>query len=75
MSAYLAADTYLPQGQAPRFPRGWLKIPIWHVYPPNMVGCTISGSMHPKSSARKVTPLNTITTLGNLTSKFSRDLD
>ena len=38
MGADKLASTYLPQGQAPRFSRGWLKISGLHGYPPYDVG-------------------------------------
>lgn len=65
-------DTYLLQGQASRFPWGWLKIP-------NSLKCphcnlwTMGGKVHSKSSATKATHQNTIMTLDDLTLKCMKD--
>ena len=53
------ASTYLPQGQAPRYPRAWLKISDSLEYP-TVIGWTIGGRVHLKLSARKVTHPSTI---------------
>ena len=66
--------TYLPQGQAPRFPHGWLKIFGSPRYP-TMIEWTIGGRMHWKSSARKVHHMSTIPALANLPLEFLWDPD
>ena len=63
----------------PRFPHEWLKEfgSSWfpHPFPSLVIGWTICGRVHQKSSTRKVTHLSITLTLGNLTLKFPWDLD
>jgi hypothetical protein len=66
------AHTYPTQGQIPRFLHGWLKISN-SPRDPAMIGWTILGVMHQKSSAKKVTNPSTFLTLVALTSEFPWD--
>ena len=47
-------DTYLPWGQVPSFPHGWLKMSSSPNIP-TMIGWTIGDRVHQKSSVRKFT--------------------
>lgn len=67
------AGTYLLQGQAARFSHNWLKCTV-HLDIPTMIGWNVCDKVHLKSSAKTVTHLIKLPTLGNLTSKFPRDL-
>ena len=69
---YKLPNTYLPQGQAPRFPHDWLKISNLPKYPYfDWVHHKWEGA--PETSARKVTHPNTISTLGGLTLELQWD--
>ena len=58
------AYTHASKGQAPRFPRGWLKLKrLVYLDTPTMVGWTIGGWVYLTSSARKITHLSILLAL------------
>jgi hypothetical protein len=70
----IGTDTYLPQGQVPRFPHGWLKLSGSTGYPHVDWVDHRWGRVHRKSSARKVTHPSIFLALGGFT-KFPWDPD